>query len=50
MRLKAPHSTFTIAEDSPWPGGEANGLWNGCPIIPFTKCGIALARKAPPKK
>jgi hypothetical protein len=28
----------------------AKGLWNGCPETPFTKCGTAFARNAPPKK
>jgi hypothetical protein len=41
---------LTIAEDNPSPDGDANGLWNGLPEIPFTRCGIVLARKAPPKK
>jgi len=34
----------------PFPGGDANGLWKGRPETPFTKCGTAFARKAPPKK
>ena len=48
--VKKPHSTLTVEEDSPSPGGLANGLWKGRPITPLTKCGTALARKAPPKK
>ena len=31
------------------PGGDANGLWNGLPEMPLTRCGIVFARKAPPK-
>ena len=50
VKLNAPQRTFTIAQDKPSPGGDANGLWNGCPIIPLTKCGMALAKNAPPKK
>ena len=30
--------------------GEEKGLGNGRPDTPFTKCGLALTRKAPPKK
>ena len=48
-RLKKPHSTLTVDEESPCPGGLANGVWNGLPITPLTKCGTALTRKAPPK-
>jgi hypothetical protein len=39
-----------VDDDKPCPGGDANGLWNGLPEMPFTKCGIVFARKAPPKK
>ena len=45
-----PQRTFDVDDDSPTPGGEANGLWNGFPETPFTKCGIAFARNAPAKK
>jgi hypothetical protein len=48
--LKDPHNTLTVADDKPLPGGVANGLWNGLPDMPFTKCGIALAKKTPPTK
>jgi hypothetical protein len=48
--LKKPQSTFTVDEESPFPGGFANGLWNGSPITPLTKWGTAFVRKAPPKK
>ena len=24
-----PHTAFTVDDESPWPGGFANGLWNG---------------------
>jgi DDE superfamily endonuclease len=36
--------------DRPSPGGFANGVWNGSPIVPATTCGMALVRKASPKK
>ena len=49
-RLSDPHKTLTVDDDSPSPGGLANGLWNGLPEMPLTRCGIALARNAPPKK
>ena len=32
--LRNPHNTLTTGEDSPTPGGEANGLWNQWPLIP----------------
>jgi hypothetical protein len=48
--LKNPQSTFTVEDESPSPGGEANGLWKGLPEIPFTKWGTAFVRKTPPKK
>jgi hypothetical protein len=44
-RLKAPHSTLTVGDESPWPGGEANGLGNARPDTPFTKWGTALTRR-----
>jgi hypothetical protein len=50
MALRKPHSTFTVEDESPWPGGLANGLWKGRPITPLTKCGMAFVKKAPPKK
>ncbi len=37
-------------DDKPCPGGDANGLWNGLAEMPFTRCGMVFARKAPPKK
>jgi hypothetical protein len=49
-RFSRPHNTFTVEDDRPSPGGDANGLWNGCPEIPFPRCGSVFARKAPPKK
>jgi hypothetical protein len=49
-RLNAPHDTFTIAEDSPFPGGEANGEGNFLPHTPLTKCGTAFTKNIPPKK
>lgn len=44
------HNTFMMGEESPLPGGAANGVGNGLPEIPFTKCGTALARNIPAKK
>jgi hypothetical protein len=32
--IQEPQSTLTIGEDSPMPGGEANGVWNQAPLIP----------------
>jgi len=32
--IEEPHSTLTTGEDSPTPGGEANGVWNQAPLIP----------------
>ena len=49
-RFANPHNTLTVEEDSPSPGGLANGLWNGCPVTPLTQCGIALQKRQPPKK
>ena len=43
----APQITFISAEDSPTPGGEANGVWNRLPQMPWTVCGMALTAKAP---
>jgi len=48
--LNRPQSTLTVEEDKPSPGGDANGLWNGCPEIPLPRWGRVFARKAPPKK
>jgi hypothetical protein len=33
--LNQPHNTFVVDDDKPLPGGFANGLWNGRPIIPL---------------
>jgi hypothetical protein len=49
-RIQRPQSTFTIGEDCPSPGGEANGVGNERPDWPLTKCGTAFTRKPPPKK
>jgi hypothetical protein len=49
-KFAKPHNTFTMGEDSPTPGGEANGEWNFLPEIPLTKWGTPLARKTPAKK
>jgi len=45
-----PHRTFTAGDDCPLPGGDAKGDGNERPETPWTKCGIALTKKAPPKK
>jgi hypothetical protein len=39
-----------VDDDNPSPGGDAKGLWKGCPEIPLPRCGRVFARKAPPKK
>ncbi len=44
MRLKKPYTTLTVDVDGP-SRDVANGLWNGCPIVPAPTCGIALARR-----
>lgn len=49
-RLPKPQSTFTRAEDSPRPGGLANGLGNLRPIDALITCGTAFISNAPPKK
>ena len=36
-KFAIPQITFTTGEDSPTPGGEANGLWNRWPEMPLTK-------------
>jgi len=43
--FNAPHNTFTVDVDSPFPGGDANGVGNRRPKTPFTKCGTAFTRK-----
>ena len=35
--LKIPHNTLTVDDDNPSPGGDANGLWSGCPEIPLPR-------------
>ena len=35
--LKSAHSTFTVGDDSPFPGGLANGVGNLSPQTPFAK-------------
>jgi hypothetical protein len=39
-----------VDDDSPWPGGDANGVWNALPETPATSYGTLLTGKAPPKK
>ena len=36
-RLSIPQSTFTVDNDRPSPGGDANGDWNGLPETPVTR-------------
>jgi hypothetical protein len=48
--VEEAQSMLTVEVDRPSPGGFANGDWNGSPIRPATTWGIALVRKAPPKK
>ena len=48
--LSAPQSTLTVEDDRPSPEGFANGLCNGRPIMPLTRCGTAFVKNAPPKK
>ncbi len=48
-RQQQPHSTFTVDEDRPSPGGVANGVWNGRPSAPASRCGTAFIRNTPPK-
>ena len=50
IRLNSPHTVLIGADDRPMPGGFANGEGNLLPDMPCTKCGKALARKAPAKK
>jgi len=50
MRLARAHKTFTVGDDSPLPGGFANGLGKLLPDIPCTKCGRALVKSTPAKK
>ncbi len=49
MILKSDQTIFTNGEDKPLPGGLAKGVGNLSPQIPYTKCGTALASKAPEK-
>jgi hypothetical protein len=49
-QIKQRHKTFTVGDDNPFPGGEANGVGNRSPEMPCTKCGTVLARNAPAKK
>ena len=49
-QIEEAPKTLTIEDDKPTPGGDANGLWNECPEIPFPRWGNVFARKAPPKK
>ena len=44
------HTTFTVADESPLPDGLEKGEGNLFPETPWTKCGIALAKKIPAKK
>ncbi len=33
-KLRQAHKTFRVGEESPWPGGVANGVGNGSPEMP----------------
>ena len=46
-KLSAPHKTLMRGDESPTPGGDANGVGNSPPEMPVTKCGIPFARSAP---
>src|ERR1700744_1616136 len=48
-KLAKPQTTLTVEDDRPSPRGFANGLWNGRPLAPATRCGMELSRNAPPK-
>lgn len=48
-KLNNAHKTFVKGDESPWPGGLANGDGKGFPEIPFTKCGTAFVRNPPAK-
>lgn len=41
---------FVVADESPLPGGFANGVGNLFPKTPCTKCGTAFAKEIPAKK
>src|SRR6185437_5587258 len=43
-----PHRTLTIEDESPLPGGLANGVWKARPVTTLARWGIALARMRPP--
>src|SRR6185437_4201429 len=47
-RFAKPHRTLTIEDESPLPGGLANGVWKARPVTPLARWGIALARMRPP--
>ncbi len=48
-KLNKAHKTFVKGDESPWPGGLANGVGKAFPETPFTKCGIAFVKNAPAK-
>ena len=43
------HRMFIKGEDSPFPGGLANGVGKAFPDIPFTKCGTTFVKNTPAK-
>jgi hypothetical protein len=45
-----PHRKFTRAGELPTFGGFANGVGNGSPLRPQTRCGMQLQMKTPAKK
>ena len=48
-RFKQAQSTLVVGEESPLPGGVANGVGKGSPEIPCIKCGTTFAKKNPAK-
>ncbi len=45
-----PHTTFTTGDESPRPGGLANGVGNASPRTPAARCGTALQINTPARK
>ncbi len=45
-----PHTTFTTGDESPRPGGLANGVGNASPRTPAARCGNALQINTPARK
>lgn len=49
-KLNKAHKIFIKGDESPLPGGFANGVGKEFPQMPLTKCGTKLARTNPAKK